>query len=112
MAVDELLRVGRGAAVSEEEQAHRLVDEVSDLRERIDRVDEQILALVGQRWALVRDIAVAKRRVLQHSMFDQGREEEIVARLGGLAATAGSLSVGEARRLARAVIDACRSAIG
>ncbi len=73
------------------------------LREAIDKVDRQIIALLAERQRLVEEVAEAK--LAAASPFrDREREEQLLARLRGHATAAG-LDPHEVERLYRVVMD-------
>jgi len=55
--------------------------ELSDLRSRIDAVDDEILALLNRRARLVQEVG-ARKRASGTSVYESSRERDIVARLG------------------------------
>ncbi|HWO17919.1 MAG TPA: prephenate dehydratase [Kofleriaceae bacterium] len=76
---------------------------LADLRDRIEAVDRQIIALLAERLAIAREVAEAKLE--SASPFrDRAREESLLARLRELAAAAG-LDPHQIERLYRVVMD-------
>lgn len=62
--------------------SHELAEALSDLREQIDQVDDQLLTLLNQRARLVIQVGQRKMELAcQTSIFQPKREAEILARL-------------------------------
>jgi chorismate mutase/prephenate dehydratase len=77
--------------------------ELAALRDRIEAVDRQILALIAERLAIVEDVAAAK--LASASPFrDREREESLLARLRAMAVAAG-LDPQQIERMYRVVMD-------
>jgi chorismate mutase len=57
--------------------------ELGELRTQIDAIDESIIALIGQRFALVQQIG-SHKRVTQQAVLDPKRETELFLRLNEL----------------------------
>lgn len=55
-------------------------DELSRLRCSIDAIDSQLLAMLGERAALVRQIAACKH-AMARPVYDPERERRVIARL-------------------------------
>ncbi len=77
--------------------------ELLALRDRIDQVDRQIIALLAERLAIVEDVAVAKL-VAASPFRDREREERLLLRLREHA-TAAKLDPHQVERLYRVVMD-------
>jgi len=77
--------------------------ELADLRDRIEAVDRQIIALLADRLRIVEDVAVAKLRAAS-PFRDREREELLLRRLRELA-TASGLDPHQIERLYRVVMD-------
>jgi chorismate mutase / prephenate dehydratase len=76
---------------------------LADLRDRIEAVDRQIIALLAARLAIVEEVAAAKLE--SASPFrDRAREESLLARLREIAAAAG-LDPHQIERLYRVIMD-------
>ena len=80
------------------------VPDLVEIRRRLDIVDQQLVALLAQRSALVEEVIVFKRA---HSMpvVDRAREDEMLDRIEHTAAEQG-LDPRIARQVLRAIIDA------
>jgi len=76
------------------------------LRAKIDRIDEEIIGLVGQRAQYAREIGRIKRR-LGLPIYDPTREKEILERFQDNNQT--GLSNDTLRAILREIISACRS---
>src|SRR5215471_14148123 len=77
--------------------------DLASLRDRIEAVDRQLIALVAERLKIVEDVAAAK--LAAASPFrDREREDLLLQRLRGLAIAAG-LDPHEIERLYRVVMD-------
>ncbi|MGE0870952.1 MAG: prephenate dehydratase [Kofleriaceae bacterium] len=77
--------------------------DLSSLRDRVERVDRQIIALIAERLSIVTDIAEAK--LSSASPFrDRQREEALLARLRELGVAAG-LDPHQVERLYRVVME-------
>jgi chorismate mutase/prephenate dehydratase len=77
--------------------------ELSTLRDRIDEVDRQIIALLAERLRIVEEVAVAKLDAAS-PFRDRAREERLLLRLREHATEAG-LDPHEVERLYRVVMD-------
>jgi len=77
--------------------------DLSHLRDRIDAVDRQIIALLAERLRIVEDVALAKLEAAS-PFRDRGREERLLVRLREHAAAAG-LDAHQVERLYRVVMD-------
>lgn len=77
--------------------------DLSALRDRIDTVDRQIIALLAERLKIVEEVAVAKLEAAS-PFRDRAREERLLLRLREHAAEAG-LDPHQAERLYRVVMD-------
>jgi len=81
-------------------------DQLQNLRDRIDLLDEAILALLNERSLCANKIGeVKKRRSL--AVYDPARESEVLAKV--VASNEGPLPDGAARRLFERIIDETRS---
>jgi chorismate mutase/prephenate dehydratase len=77
--------------------------ELAALRDRIEAIDRQIIALLAERLAIARDVAEAK--LTSASPFrDRVREESLLARLRAIASEAG-LDPHQIERMYRVVMD-------
>jgi chorismate mutase/prephenate dehydratase len=77
--------------------------ELASLRDRIEAIDRQIIALLAQRLEVVEDVVAAKLE--QASPFrDRAREDSLLARLRALAADAG-LDPHQIERMYRVIMD-------
>jgi chorismate mutase len=81
-----------------------VVPDLQAIRDRLDVVDRQLLEVLTRRAELIGDVITFKRA---HGMavVDRGREEEMLERIGIMAAE-GGLDPRIARQVLRAVIDA------
>jgi len=79
---------------------------LADLRKEIDRIDEQIVALLGRRAALAQEIGQHKARSRTH-YFTPEREHAIMKRL--LALDRGPLDASAVRAIYREIISASRA---
>ena len=77
--------------------------DLSTLRDRIDAVDRQIIALIAERLRIVEDVAVAKLEAAS-PFRDREREERLLLRLREHATTAG-VDPHQIERLYRVVMD-------
>src|ERR1051325_3375991 len=77
--------------------------DLSDLRDRIDQVDRQIIALLAERLKVVEEVAVAKLEAAS-PFRDREREERLLLRLREHATAAG-LDPHQIERLYRVVME-------
>lgn len=83
------------------------MSDLDDTRARIDRLDDQLLEILGERAALVEEVAAAKRaRGLQH-FRDPERERQVLERL--CERGAGRFPQASIRAVFREVMSACLS---
>ncbi|HEY2509983.1 MAG TPA: prephenate dehydratase [Polyangiaceae bacterium] len=80
---------------------------VGEYRKRIDSIDDQLLALLGERAKVAEEIGVLKRTAGQATLHDPEREEQVLARLMGKGA--GTFPPSAIRSVFREVISACLS---
>ena len=83
----------------------RRVDKLDALRERIDRLDEQIVRLLSARAACALEIGHEKK-LRNMEIYQPGREAEVLAHVQGL--NEGPLDNGAIRRLFERIIDEAR----
>ena len=81
---------------------------LEELRAEIERVDRELIALMAQRHAIVREVGACKRASGQ-AVLDPAREAAVVARAGALARDAG-LPDDDVRALFRGLIALSRRA--
>ena len=75
--------------MNENDEAHdEVIDELAACREEIERIDDQIVALLVQRLALGRRTGELKRRA-GLPMIDPTREAEVIRRVAESARSAG-----------------------
>lgn len=79
---------------------------VASLRERISAADDEVLAAVNHRLALVAELHAHKRRS-GYPVFDPAREQDVVAR--AIARSAGPLSDEGVRALYGLLLPLCTS---
>ena len=77
--------------------------DLAQLRDRIDAVDRQIIALIAERLRIVEDVALAKLEAAS-PFRDREREERLLLRLREHATAAG-VDAHEIERLYRVVMD-------
>ena len=77
-----------------------ILDDLQRLRSCVDTLDEQVLTLLLQRFAYVREIASIKRCSGQE-VYDPKREQEILLRIRRLAEKSGKVSEGVCEALVR-----------
>lgn len=77
--------------------------DLSSLRDHIEAVDRQIIALVAERLRIVEDVAAAKLTTAA-PFRDRGREELLIQRLRALATSAG-LDPHQVERMYRVIMD-------
>lgn len=75
------------------------------LRQRIDRLDVQLLRLLNRRAAVARQVGAVKRHA-GHPVYDGMREAQILRRLARM--THGPLPAASVRRIYRAILAASR----
>ncbi|MCA9589797.1 MAG: prephenate dehydratase [Myxococcales bacterium] len=86
---------------------------LSDLRSRIDALDEQLLALLDERARVAKEVAVVKRAVMRRKgpsptgFHDPEREQAVLDRLASKGA--GAFPRGAIRAVFREVMSACLS---
>jgi chorismate mutase len=78
--------------------------ELGAIRDRLDLVDRRLVAVLAQRARLIGEV-VRYKRAHAMAVVDRRREEEMLEKIGDLAAEAG-LDPRIARQVLRAVIDA------
>lgn len=76
------------------------------MRQAIDDLDRQILELVSERLRLVLQVGEVKRR-LGLDVYDPGREQELLERVGGAAPA--PLTSAMAKRIFRCLIEESRT---
>jgi chorismate mutase len=76
---------------------------LSEIRQRIDDVDRRLVSLLAERATLV-DAVVHYKRAHHMAVVDRGREDEMLARIAGLAKDAG-LDPRVAQQVLRTIID-------
>lgn len=78
--------------------------DLASIRDRLDIVDRRLVDVLSERAHLISEVIRFKRA---HGMrvVDRGREEEMLERIGGIAAD-GGLDPRIARQVLRSVIDA------
>ena len=91
-------------------EQQRASDRVDALRASIDRIDEMLISLVGERQRLARAVGVAKRTACLPPV-DSARESDVIQRIAGLASDHG-VSDHEARLLADQLIRLARTTQG
>jgi chorismate mutase len=91
-------------------EQHRAVDRVSVLRESIDRIDEQLVALIGERQRLARAVGVAKHRAALPPV-DATRESTVLSKIAAHASDHG-VAENEMRLLAEQLIRMARTTQG
>lgn len=77
--------------------------DLSKLRESIDRIDRQIIALLAERQSVVAEVALAKLTAAS-PLRDRGREEQLLLKLREIAVE-GGLDPHQIERLYRVVMD-------
>jgi len=82
------------------------MDKLNKLRQKIDRIDEQILHLLNQRGKVVRAIGKIKSR-LNESFYASYREKSILQRMNKL--NSGPLSTESIENIFREIFHACRA---
>jgi len=83
------------------------VGKLDELRKQIDAIDEQFLALLGQRAAVVEQVAETKREAGASSYYDPERERAVLDRLAGKGA--GRFPGGAIRSVFREIMSGCLS---
>jgi chorismate mutase len=78
------------------------------LREQIDRVDEQLVALIAERVRLAGQVGAVKR-VAGLSVYDRARETQVLARAVGRGRMA-KVNEGVVRKVFEEIIELCRLA--
>jgi chorismate mutase len=78
--------------------------QLRDLRDRIDRLDEDLVATLAARARAVEEVVLFKQ-VHDLRVVDRGREDAMIERIGDVATQAG-LDARVARQVLRAIIDA------
>lgn len=85
-----------------------MTNKLSSLRERIDKLDEQIQALISERGALAQQVAEVKRAQGEElGCYRPEREAEVLRK--AVARNRGPLSNEEITRLFREIMSACRA---
>jgi chorismate mutase len=77
--------------------------DLSDIRRRLDAVDEQLVEVLRDRGQLIAEV-IRYKRAQGMAVVDRSREDEMLARIAALA-TAKGLDSRIARQVLRAVID-------
>ncbi len=80
-------------------------DDLTTLRRQIDKLDDELVRLLGQRASVAKKIGVAKE---DSPAYDPGREAAVLQRVA--AQTAGGLSPAAIAAIYREIIAACRAA--
>jgi chorismate mutase/prephenate dehydratase len=80
---------------------------LDDHRKRIDAIDDQLLALLGERAAVAEEIGAIKREAGAVTLHDPEREQRVLDRLAKLGA--GRFPQGAIRAVFREIISACLS---
>jgi chorismate mutase len=80
--------------------------DISDWRDEIDRIDEELLRLLNRRSACALEIGRIKRE-LNIPIYSPNRETEVIRHVTGL--NQGPLEMGAIRRLFERIIDESRS---
>lgn len=91
-------------------EQERAAERVDALRASIDRIDEMLVSLIGERQRLARAVGVAKRAAAL-PLVDGGREASVIDRIVAHASDAGVSEV-EARLLADQLIRLARTTQG
>ncbi len=91
-------------------EQHRAIARVSALRESIDRIDEQLVALIGERQRLARAVGVAKHRAALPPV-DATRESIVLSKIAAHASDHG-VAEPEMRLLAEQLIRMARTTQG
>ena len=79
------------------------VPDLSEIRARIDRVDDRLVSLLAERGRLVNEVVTYKRD--RHlGVVDRRREDEMLARIGEVA-SANGLDPRVAQQVLRTIID-------
>jgi chorismate mutase / prephenate dehydratase len=95
-------------------KASKLSEQLTPLRQKIDALDEQILALLNQRAAVATEVGEIKSKV-GAAIFRPERELQVIARLQGMAAgplVKGPLGDIPVASIWREIMSACRSLEG
>ena len=79
-------------------------DALTDIRARLDDVDERLVGLLAERGDLIREV-IDFKRTQGIGVVDRGREDDMLVRIGDLASARG-LDPRIARQVLRAIIDA------
>jgi isochorismate pyruvate lyase len=79
-------------------------DDLGSIRDRLDVVDRRLVAVLADRAALISEV-IRYKRAQGMKVVDRAREEEMLEKIGGIAAESG-LDPRIARQVLRAVIDA------
>jgi chorismate mutase len=77
--------------------------DLADIRRQIDDIDQRLVLLLAERGRLVEEV-VHYKRAHHMAVVDRGREEEMLARIAGLAKDAG-LDPRVAQQVLRTIID-------
>jgi chorismate mutase len=77
--------------------------DLTEIRRRLDAVDEQLLEVLRDRGLLISDV-IRYKRARGMAVVDRSREDEMLTRIASLAAAKG-LDPRIARQVLRAVID-------
>lgn len=82
-------------------------ESLAELRQRIDLLDQEIIALLSQRAQIALAIGKCKKN-LQLAIGDEGRESAVLAHIRQENARFGMLSDEAVEAIYRAIIQACR----
>lgn len=91
-------------------EQERAAERVTSLRASIDRIDEMLVSLIGERQRLARAVGTAKRTAGMPPV-DASREHDVIQRIAGLALDHG-VNETEARLLADQLIRLARTTQG
>jgi chorismate mutase-like protein len=81
------------------------MNDILDLRKKINEVDEQLVSLLGKRAALAQQIGTLKRSQ-GSAVYDPDRERTVLERIDVL--NTGPLSKGALEEVFAAIMTACR----
>lgn len=91
-------------------EQQRAAERVDSLRTQIDRIDEMLVSLIGERQRLARAVGIAKRTAVMPPV-DASREQDVIQRIAAHAADHG-VNETEARLLADQLIRLARTTQG
>lgn len=91
-------------------EQQRAAERVESLRTQIDRIDEMLVSLIGERQRLARAVGVAKRSAVMPPV-DASREHDVIQRIATHAVDHG-VNETEARLLADQLIRLARTTQG